>query len=83
LRHQLAAKTPRDCGPVPIIGYGQHPEMSTKSADLRNNREINREFFDFLPKIIELCPNYAILLLEQGINREFLNLTPSRSIPRG
>jgi hypothetical protein len=34
------------------------------------NREINRELFSFLPKIPKLCPNSAILLLEQGISRE-------------
>jgi hypothetical protein len=35
------------------------------------NREINREFFEFDAEIAEFCPNSAILLQEQGINREF------------
>jgi hypothetical protein len=45
-----------------------HP---SKSADFQNNTEINRDFLDFLAKIPDLGPNSAILLLEQGINREF------------
>jgi hypothetical protein len=36
-----------------------------------NNRELNREFFEFALKSIEFCPKSANFAFEQGINREF------------
>jgi hypothetical protein len=54
-----------------------------KSRAKENNREIYREFFDFLCKIPDLCPNSAILLLEQGINSEFSNLPPKSLKSKG
>jgi hypothetical protein len=35
------------------------------------NREINRDFSDSCPKIVEFCPKSANFLQEQGISREF------------
>jgi hypothetical protein len=45
--------------------------IGRRKAPPRNNREINRQFSTFLPKILDLCPNSAIFASEQGINREF------------
>lgn len=49
-------------------------------AGFSHNREINRQFSAFLPKIPELCPDSAILLPGTGNNREFPVSSPSHSI---
>jgi hypothetical protein len=40
-------------------------------AKNRSIRENNRDFSDFQLKMLEFCPNSAILLQKQGISREF------------
>jgi hypothetical protein len=48
-----------------------------------NNRELNREFFEFPLKSIEFCPKSANFALEQGINREFCGYLTEASMPIG
>jgi hypothetical protein len=53
----------------PNISYGLTKFRKDRRGKT-NNRELNREFFQFAPKSIEFCPKSANFALEQGINKE-------------
>ena len=46
---------------------------------ISNNKEIIRDFFEFLAKTLEFCPFFANPVSGTGINREFPNFSPNHS----
>jgi hypothetical protein len=56
-------------GPYPALA-----DFDDNLIQIPENREINSEFLEFEARIIEFCPKFVNLVLEQGINREFCRI---------
>jgi hypothetical protein len=71
-RISMEWRTPGRGRPAPRLPFGHRlAENLELRSRFPSNREIYREIFSFRPRIPDLCPNSAILLLEQGISRKF------------